>query len=138
MRPFLLIVSRRFGSPPLQDFLSTIFPIFLRKYLETTTHLPQDSSVLYLTAIPPSGRTVGVAKRNFFNSSAPQYPWPKAHPPGVNFELIKLFYGSLDEKRNEVMKGKKHVLMVILAGSSPRLSEAMNWRQVAGMGIEEV
>jgi len=73
-----------------------------------------DPTAHFLVAKLPSGEIIGGAKWNFFLTPEPQFPWPKRYGPTANAEMEKWYFEQLDKKRNEAMKGKKHVLMATL------------------------
>jgi GNAT superfamily N-acetyltransferase len=62
-----------------------------------------------------SGEIVGVAKWNFYDDTASQFPFADVHPPNANIPFLEFFFGSMNNERNEKMKGKRQVLMSLLA-----------------------
>jgi GNAT superfamily N-acetyltransferase len=78
----------------------------------------EDPTARYVKATLPSGRIIGFGRWNFYTdpSAGPQNPFPTGDSmPEGNPELRKHFFGELNRKRIEVMAGKKHFLMMILA-----------------------
>jgi GNAT superfamily N-acetyltransferase len=76
-----------------------------------------DPTTRYLKAFLPSGEIIGMAKWNFFDTPGPHYPWPKdGYAPDANLKFLRWFFGSSDQKRNEVMvgRGKGYLYMAIL------------------------
>jgi GNAT superfamily N-acetyltransferase len=69
----------------------------------------------HVARLQPSNKVIGIAKWNFFLDAEKQFPWPKEYGPGTNAEFCKYFFGRLDKERNEMMEGKKHALMAVLA-----------------------
>ena len=114
------IESVAFGESPI---MSLIFPPHpdgknapQARINEHIQSMREDETARYVKATDvQSGRVVAWAKWHFFEDpEKPPPPFPKEWDPPVNAALGKYFFGVLEEKRRDSMRGKKYILMAIL------------------------
>lgn len=75
-----------------------------------------DPNAKYLKAALDDGTIIGMAKWYFFLDPENQAdPWKIDFPPGANEALYHEFFDALNKAREERFKGKRHILMAILA-----------------------
>jgi GNAT superfamily N-acetyltransferase len=77
-----------------------------------------DPNAKYLKAAldDEAGTIIGIAKWYFFLDPENQAdPWKIDFPPGANEALYNEFFGALNKAREERFKGKRHILMAVLA-----------------------
>ena len=76
----------------------------------------EDETARYVKATDvQSGKIVGWANWRFFEDPAkPLIPSRREWDPPANIALGKYFFGALEERRRESMKGEKYFLMAIL------------------------
>ncbi|KAG0649107.1 hypothetical protein D0Z07_4391 [Hyphodiscus hymeniophilus] len=80
--------------------------------------LANDPTARYQKAVLPDGTIVGMAKWNFIlDSTEPMHIWELERPANLNHEFADYFFGGMKKKREEVMAGKRHFLMEVLAVS---------------------
>jgi GNAT superfamily N-acetyltransferase len=136
--PFAILESAAFAGPQTTLFNGPSATPSLSAARHAKT-FATDPTARYFKACLPTGQIVGIARWHLFPTAGPHFPWSmEGFAPDANLELLKWFFGSLDEKRNAFMvpRGKGYLYMAILA-VDPGFQRMGVGRKLLDWGLEK-